>query len=92
MVGDDIRLVLGEYNSSFNTYELTPGLFTFKDLSETLLKFLQQKFECYHNAIDIEFVDNTRGTKLVVRPGIIAINFDVKSFFIFLLGFNHGWD
>ena len=41
LVEDDIRLVLDEYNSSFITYELEPGIYTFKDLSEALLKILQ---------------------------------------------------
>ena len=31
-------------------------------------------------------------TRLVVRPGIKAIKFNEKSFFSFILGFNHGWD
>ena len=40
-VHDDIRLVLDEYNSSFNTYELEPGIYTFKDISEVLFNILQ---------------------------------------------------
>ena len=31
-------------------------------------------------------------TKLVVRPGIIAIRFDENSFFSTILGFTSGWD
>ena len=31
-------------------------------------------------------------TKLVVRPGIIAIRFDEKSFFSTILGFIPCWD
>ena len=31
-------------------------------------------------------------TKLVVRPGIIALRFDKKWFFSAILGFNDGWD
>ena len=40
----------------------------------------------------IEFYDITMKTKLVVKPGIIAIRFDEKSFFSTILGFNPGWD
>ena len=29
----DNKLVLDEYNSSFITYEITPGIYTFKDIS-----------------------------------------------------------
>ena len=39
-VEDDIKLVLDEYNSSFITYELTPGIYTFKNFPELLLTFL----------------------------------------------------
>ena len=40
LVEDDFKLVLDEYNSSFITYELQPGIYTFEDISEVLLNFL----------------------------------------------------
>ena len=40
LVEDDIKLVLDEYNSSFITYELEPGIYTFKDISEALFNIL----------------------------------------------------
>ena len=40
LVEDDIRLVLDEFNSSFITYEIEPGLYTFKDLSKALYNIL----------------------------------------------------
>ena len=89
---DDIKLVLGEYNSSFVTHELEPGIYTFKDLSEALFKILQPEYPEPSIAIVIEFDDITRITKLVVRSGIVAIRFHEKSFFNTLLGFNSGWD
>ena len=43
LIEDDIKLVLDEYNSSFITYELGPGIYTFKDLSEALFyRFFNQ--------------------------------------------------
>ena len=39
LVEDDIRLVLDEYNWSFITYEIEPGVYTLKDLSKLFLKF-----------------------------------------------------
>ena len=30
---DDFKLVLDEYNSSFITYEVSPGIYTFEDIS-----------------------------------------------------------
>ena len=92
LVEDDIILVLDEYNSSFFTYELDPGIYTFKDIFEALFKILQTEYPEPGNVIDIEFEDITRKTKLVVRYGIIAIRFDEKSFFSTILGFTPGWD
>ena len=80
LVEDDIRLVLDEYNPSFNTCELEPDSQTFEDLSEALFKILQLEHELFNNSADIEFDDITMKTKLVVRPGIIAIRFHEKSF------------
>ena len=92
MVGDDIRLVLDKYNSGFITYELQPGIYTFKDISKALFKILQPEYELNNNSIDIEYDDITMKTKLFVRPGLIAIRFDEKSFFCNVLGFTSGWD
>ena len=92
LVEDDIKLVLDEYTSSFITYELEPGIYTFKDISEALFNILQLEYPGPSNAIVIEFDDITRKTKLVVRPGIIAIRFDEKPFFSTVIGFTPGWD
>ena len=40
LIEDDVKLVLDEYNSSFITYELEPGIYIFKDISEALLNIL----------------------------------------------------
>ena len=89
---DDIKLVLDEYNSSFNTYELQPGIYTFKDISKALLNILQSEYPGYSNMIDINYDNSTMKTKLVVRSGIIAIRFDEQSFFSNVLGYTPGWD
>ena len=92
LVEDGIKLVLDEYNSSFNIYEIQPGIYTFKDISEALLNILQIEYPGPSNVIVIEYDDITMKTKLVVREGIIAIRFDEKSFFSTILGFTAGWD
>ena len=90
MVEDDIKLVLDEHNSSFTTYELQPGIYTFKYISEVLLNFLQPEYKGEMNKIVIEKDDFTRKTKLVVKPGIIVIRFHEKLFFTSKLGFTPG--
>ena len=70
LVEGDVRLVLDEYNSSFVTYKITPGIYTFKDLSEVLFNILQLKYPESSSGIVIEFDDITRKTKLVVNSGI----------------------
>ena len=81
LVEDDIKLVLDEYISSFITYELEPGIYTFKNISEALFNILQLEYPGPSNAIFIEVDDITSKTELVVNSGIIAIRFDEKSFF-----------
>ena len=92
LVEDDIELVLDEYNSSFITFELEPGIYTFKDISKALFKIVQSEYPGTSNVIDIEYDDITMKTNLVVRSGIIAIRFDEKSFFNTVLGFTPDWD
>ena len=92
LVEDDIKMVLDEYNSSFITYELEPGFYTFKDLSEFVFNNLQPKNKASSNVIVIEFDDITMKTKLVVRDDITATRFDKKLFFSTILVFNYGWD
>ena len=92
LVENDIKLVLDEYNSSFITCELDPGIYTFKDISEALFNILQSDCPGDCNVIDIEYHDIKMRTKLVVQSGIIAVRFDEKSFFSTILGFTAGWD
>ena len=92
LIEDDIKLVLEEYNSSFITYEISPGIYTSKDISEALFNILQTEYPGPNNVIHIEYDDLTMKTKLVVRSEIITIRFDEKSFFITVLGFTPGWD
>ena len=87
LVEDDIRLVLDKYNSNFFTYELQPGIDTFKDLSEALFNILQFDYPSSNSDIAIEFDDITRKTKLVVRSGILAIRFGGGLSFSTVFGF-----
>ena len=92
LVEDDIKLVLDEYNSSFITYELDPGIYTFKDISEALFNILQSDCPGDCNVIVMEYDDIKMKTKLNVKTRILAIRFDEKSFFSTILGFTSGWD
>ena len=92
LIEDDNKLVLDEYNSSFSTYELQPGIYTFKDFSDALFNILQTEHPGPSNVIDIEFDDISRKAKFVVENGIIAIRFDEKSFCSNIFGFTSGWD
>ena len=92
LVEDDIKLVLDEYNSNFITYELEPGIYSYRDIAEALFYILQSEYPQSGIEILIRLDDVTRKIKLVVRSGIIAIRFDEKSFFSTILGFTPGWD
>ena len=92
LIEDDVKLVLDEYNSSFITYELETGIYSYREISEALFKILQLENPSYKSKILIRLDDITRKTKLVVGSGITAITFDEKSFFSTILGFTAGWD
>ena len=66
--------------------------YTFKHVSEALLRILQTKYVGYHNATDNKYDDIAMKTKLVVRAGIIAIRFDEQSFISTIIGFTPHWD
>ena len=91
LVEDQFRLVLDEYISNFITYELEPGIYSFKDISEAPFNNLKPEYELFNKSVDIEFDDITMKTKLVVRSGIIVIRFDEKSYFSTVLGFIPHW-
>ena len=92
LIEDDAKLVLDEYKSSFITYELEPGIYSYKEISEALFYILQSEYPQSNSEILIRLDDVTRKTKMVVNSGIIAIRFDENSFFSTILGFTAGWD
>ena len=92
LIEDDLKLVLDEYNSSFITYELEPGIYSYREVSVALFSILKLEYPSSDRKILIRLDDITRKTKLVVGSGIIAIRFDEKSFFSTNLGFTAGWD
>ena len=92
LVEDDVKLVLDEYNSSFNTYKMEPGIYNYRDLSEALFYILLFEDPSSDSEILIRLDDITRKTKMAVNSVIIAIRFDENSFFSTILGFNPGWD
>ena len=75
---DDIQLILKQYNSKFITYEISPGIYTFKDISEVLSRWFEKEFQIRgeiqpntkydkSDSIIIECDNNTMKTKLIVR-------------------------
>ena len=57
LVEDDIKMVLDEFNSSFITYELKPGIYTHKDFSESVFNIVQLEFVASINVIVLESDD-----------------------------------
>ena len=86
MVEDDIGLVLGEYNSSFVKYELTPSIYAFREFSQAFFNIPQPEhpLPIPIDVIHIEFDDITMKTKLVVRPSNIATRFEKTNRFLVL--------
>ena len=86
LIEDDVKMVLDEYNSSFFTYELETGIYSYREISEALFNILQLEYPSSDSKTLLRLDDITRKTKLVVDSGIIAIRFDEKSFFSTILG------
>ena len=91
---EDIQLILKEYNSHFITYELTPGLYSIQDISDTIHTFIG-----HMETIQIEYDDISMKTKIILkyiggleRFVLGTLRFDERSFFHTLLGFTPYWD
>ena len=69
-------MVQDQNNSTFVTYEVSPGIYTFKDISEFILNILQAKYPGSSNVIVFDLDGISMKTKLVVGDGITAIRFD----------------
>ena len=80
LVEDDIRLILDENKSNFLNFELLPGFYTFKNISQVLSRNFQLVFDASSKAINIEFNDISMESKLNARPDLIAIKFDENHF------------
>ena len=92
---EDIQLILKEYNSHFITYELTPGIYTIKDISDAI-----QTFSGHKEIIEIEYDDISMKTKLFLKFkntekrlfALGTLRFNEKSFLHTLLGFTPYWE
>ena len=84
---EDIQLILKEYNSHFITYELSPGIYTIKDISEVV-----QTFSGHSDIIEIEYNDISMKTKIILKYkdfrenfGLGTLRFDKKIFFPYFI-------
>ena len=84
--GDDIRLILKQYNANFATHELHPANYTMEDLQEAVYPLGD-----HEGTLKIERDDLNKGTKLILaRFGSTfgTLRFDEKSFFIYFFEFH----
>ena len=91
---EDIQLILKEYISRFITYELGPGIYTIKDISDVV-----QTFSGYSDIVEIEYNDINMKKKINLKYndwrenfGLGTLRFDKKSFFQTLLGHDPYFD
>ena len=87
---DDIQLILKPYNSNFVTYELSPRIYSIKDIAETVYT----KGD-HDRTLQIEYDDINMKTKRILKRfgGTFGkLGFEEKSFFNTLIGFTPYWD
>ena len=92
LVQSDIGFVLADYTSSFILYEIPPGIYTFKSLSEVPTRFFQLGFDGFNRSIHVENNGITMETMEMVRLEITALTFEKWSFFKIILGVNSHWN
>ena len=90
---EDIQLILKEYNSHFITYELTPGIYSIQDFSDTIPTFsgLMETIQIQDDDISMttkSILKYIGGQKMLVLG---TLRFDERSFFHTLLGFIPYW-
>ena len=88
--GDNVQLILKQYNEKFVTYELDPGNYTIEDLQKAVYKFSD-----YERTLYTIYDDTTNNVQLLLtHTGTIfeSLRFDKKSFFHVILGFTPYWD
>ena len=56
LIEDDVKLVLDEYNSSFLTYELEPGIYSYREFSEALFNILQLEYPSSDSKISLDLM------------------------------------
>ena len=83
---EDIQLILKEYKSHFITYQLSPGIYTIKDISDVV-----QTFSGHSDIIEIEYNDISMKKKIILKYkglrenfGLGTLKFDKKYFFFIL--------
>ena len=91
---EDIQLILKEYIPHFIIYELTPGLYTIQDISDTI-----HTFSGHSEIIQSEYDDITMKTKIILKYiagqkkfALGTLRFDERSLFHTSLGFTPTWD
>ena len=100
--GDDFQLILKQDKSKFITYKFTPGVHTFRDLSEVHSRGFKKEIGIRgrirpkhthdrSDSINIEKDNAPLITKLDVHSDIHVLRCDKKSFFKTKLGFKAYW-
>ena len=88
--GDDIQLILKQYNEKFITYELDLGNYMIEDIQKAV-----SPLGDHEGTLQIEYDDLNKKVKLILsRFGETfgTLRFDKKSFFHTILGFTPYWD
>ena len=99
---DDIQILLKPYNAKLKTYEISSGVYTFKDLTMVRSRGFRKFFQNVHlrpdrildkcDSILVDSCDVSLITQLTLRTDITALRFHENSFFNTILGFSPHWD
>ena len=100
---DDIQLILKQNISKFVTFKMSPGAYTFRDLSEVLSRGFKNEVEIrwdvrhnYQHDEVVSIIIDSNNVSLITRlrlwHQIKVLRFDKELFFNTVLGFTPYWD
>ena len=90
---EDIRLILKQFNKKIVTVELSPGIYSIKDIAD-IAKVVNTRGD-QEGTLEKEYDKITKKTNLFLKrfgSNFGSVRFDERSFFNTFLGFTPYWD
>ena len=78
MIEELFQMILKQYNSNFINNEISPGIYSNKDISEAVYTKGERELQIIYN--EYEYNDISMKIKIILSP-FVNLRFNEKSFF-----------